>query len=165
MEGTYPLPEAQIDRFFMKIHIDYPSLENERDILKNYRSGFNNENLESSELQKIIAKKDIPSIRKMLQKVKVEDKVINYITDLTAASRNYPGIEVGASPRGSVDLFKASRVSAAAAGRDFVIPDDVKSAAFPVLRHRIILNVEAEIEGIKTDEYLQRIIDKVEVPR
>ena len=165
MEGTYPLPEAQIDRFFMKIHIEYPSLEDERKILKKYRSGFDHENLETTDLGRIIDREDIPAVRKVLNTVKVEDKIIDYITSLVSASRNHQGIDVGASPRGSVDLFKACRVTAAASGRDFVIPDDVKSIAFPVLRHRIMLNVEAEFEGIKADEYLQKIIDSVEVPR
>jgi MoxR-like ATPase len=165
MEGTYPLPEAQVDRFFMKILIDYPELEDERQILRNYRSGFNAEDLPSSGLTKILKKEDIPEIRKTLSTVQVEDKIISYITDLVNATRNHSGIEVGASPRGSVDLFKAGRVVAAISGRDFVIPDDIKSVAFPVLRHRMILDIEAEIEGIKPDEYLHKIIDSVEVPR
>ena len=165
MEGTYPLPEAQVDRFFMKILIDYPSLEDEREILKNYRKGFNAGDLEHSGLERILDKDDITRIRKTLNTVTIEDKIIDYITDLVAVSRNYSGIEVGASPRGSVDLFKASRVVAAISGRDFVIPDDVKSVSFPVLRHRMILDIEAEIEGIRADEYLQKIIDSVEVPR
>ncbi len=165
MEGTYPLPEAQIDRFFMKIHIDYPSLEDERTIIKNYRSGFDSSSPASANLEKIMNKDDIPVICKLLNNIRIEDRIIDYITSLTAASRNYPGIEVGASPRGSVDLFKASRVAAASSGRDYVIPDDVKSVSFPILRHRIILNVEAEIEGVTADEYLKKIIDEVEVPR
>lgn len=165
MEGTYPLPEAQVDRFFMKLLMTYPSLEDEREILKNYRRGFDAQDLKRSRLQVVLKKEDIPGIVKCLSTVQIEDSIINYITDLVTASRNRRGIEVGSSPRGSVDLFKASRVVAAVSGRDFVIPDDVKKVAYPILRHRIILDIESEIEGIKADEYLRKIIDSVEVPR
>ncbi len=165
MEGTYPLPEAQIDRFFMKLLISYPTLEDEREILKNYRKGFDAQNLKKSGLNVILKKEDLQKISETLSEVQIEDKIIDYITDLVSASRNRQGIEVGASPRGSIDLFKASRVVAAISGREFVIPDDVKKVAFPILRHRILLDIESEIEGIKTDEYLQKIIDSVEVPR
>ena len=165
MEGTYPLPEAQVDRFFMKILIEYPSLEEERRILMNYRGGFEAGDLASSGLKQILAKEDVTLLRDALDDVTVEDKIIHYITDLVAATRNRPGIEVGASPRGSVDLFKASRTAAALSGRSFVVPDDVKAMAFPVLRHRMILDVETEIEGLDADEFLRKIIDSVEVPR
>ncbi|MDC7126270.1 MAG: MoxR family ATPase [Spirochaetales bacterium] len=165
MEGTYPLPEAQMDRFFMKILIEYPSPEDERGLLKNYRAGFNAADLSGSGLNTIIQKQDIARIKSVMNTVTVDDKIIDYITDLVNATRDYPGIDVGSSPRGSVDLFKASRVMAVLAGRDFVIPDDVKEVAFPVLRHRMILEVEAEIESISPDELLGNIIDKVEVPR
>jgi len=165
MEGTYPLPEAQIDRFFMKILMDYPSIEEERSLLKNYRAGFDAADLSGADLNNIIRKQDIGKIKSVLNSVTVDDKIIDYITDLVTATRDYPGIEVGSSPRGSVDLFKASRVMAVLSNRDFVIPDDVKEVAFPVLRHRMILEVEAQIESIHPDELLRSIIDKVAVPR
>ena len=165
MEGTYPLPEAQVDRFFMKVLIEYPSLEDERNILKNYRKGFTSENIETAGLKKVISREDIGKIRDVLNRITVDDRILDYITNLVAATRNYPGIDVGASPRGTVDLFKASRVLAVTSGRDYVIPDDVKEAAVPVLRHRLILDVEAEIDGIKSDDFLKKIIDEVEVPR
>jgi MoxR-like ATPase len=165
MEGTYPLPEAQIDRFFMKILINYPSLEEERSLLKNYRAGFDSADLSSSSMKTVIQKEDIQKIKKVLNSITVDDKIIDYITDLVTATRDYSGIEMGASPRGSVDLFKASRVMAVLSGRDFVIPDDVKEIAYPVLRHRMILEVEAEIDNIQPDELLRSIIDKVAVPR
>lgn len=165
MEGTYPLPEAQVDRFFMKVLIEYPSLEDERNILKNYRKGFTSENIETAGLKKVISREDIGKIRDVLNRITIDDRILDYITNLVAATRNYPGIDVGASPRGTVDLFKASRVLAVTSGRDYVIPDDVKEAAVPVLRHRLILDVEAEIDGIKSDDFLKKIIDEVEVPR
>jgi len=165
MEGTYPLPEAQIDRFFMKILIDYPSLGEERDLLKNYRAGFDAAELKKVNLKTIVDKEMLRKIKTLIGTVTVDDKIIDYITNLVAATRDYPGIEVGASPRGSVDLFKGARVMAALSGRDYVIPDDVKDIAYPVLRHRMILEVEAVMENINPDELLRNIIDKVEVPR
>lgn len=165
MEGTYPLPEAQVDRFFMKLGIEYPSLESERDILKNYRNGFNADNLDSADLEPVLNKEDFAAIKTSINEVQIDDKIINYITSIVNKTREFQGVEVGASPRGSVDLFKASRIVAAISGRDFVIPEDVKDVAYPILRHRIILEVEAEIDGIKPDETLKRIIDEVEVPR
>lgn len=165
MEGTYPLPEAQIDRFFMKILIDYPELEEERDLLKNYRSGFEAADLGKSDLKRVLEKEELAGIRRLIDTVKVDDAIIDYITDLVTATRDYPGIEVGASPRASVDLFKGSRVMAVLSGRDYVIPDDVKEIAYPVMRHRLILEVEAEMENINPDDLLKGIIDKVDVPR
>ena len=165
MEGTYPLPEAQVDRFFMKVLMDYPEREDEKALLKNYRRGFSADNLSKANLNQIMTGEDFKSARALLNTITVEDKIIDYILDLTGTTRNYQGIEVGASPRGSVDLLKASRVLSAVEERDFVIPDDVKKAAFPVLRHRIILDVESEMENRKADDFLKSIIDKVDVPR
>ncbi len=165
MEGTYPLPEAQIDRFFMKILIDYPSLSEERDLLKNYRAGFDAAKLQKADLKTVVDKEMLRRIKTLMETVTVDDRIIDYITNLVTATRDYPGIEVGSSPRGSVDLFKGARVMAVLSGRDYVIPDDVKEIAYPVLRHRMILEVEAVMENINPDELLRSIIDKVEVPR
>ena len=131
MEGTYPLPEAQIDRFFMKILIDYPSLSEERDLLRNYRDGFDAAKLQKADLKTVIDKEILSKIKKRIDTVTVDDKIIEYITNLVTATRDYPGIEVGASPRGSVDLFRGARVMALLSGRDYVIPDDVKKIALP----------------------------------
>lgn len=165
MEGTYPLPEAQVDRFFMKVLIDYPSLDDERKMLFNYRTGFSADRLETADLNCVLQKSDIVRIQKALEAVETDDKIIHYITDLVSVTRKYNGIEIGASPRGCVDLFKACRVMAVINGRDYVIPDDVKEMALPVLRHRIIPSVEAEIDGSDSDAFLRRILDEVEVPR
>jgi MoxR-like ATPase len=165
MEGTYPLPEAQIDRFLMKILIEYPPREAENQVLKNYRDGFSAQNPAASGLKKLITEKDLAEIKSVLASVVVDDKIIDYVTRITSATRNGSGIAVGSSPRGSVALFQASRVKAALEGRDFVTPDDVKILAMPVLRHRIILEPEEEIEGIKPDHLLRKIIDEIEVPR
>lgn len=165
MEGTYPLPEAQVDRFFMKLGIEYPSIDNERGILKNYRDGFSPDNLDGCDLNQVISPEAFRVFKELINSVQVDDKIIDYITSIVSKTREYQGIEVGSSPRGSVDLFKASRIIAAISGRDYVIPEDVKDVAFPILRHRIILEVEAEIDGIKPDDTLRKIIDEVDVPR
>lgn len=165
MEGTYPLPEAQVDRFLMKVLIDYPEKHHEKAILASYRDGFSAEKPETAELTQLMEKATVPKIKEVLASVRVDDKILDYITDIVGATRNYPGIAVGASPRGSVSLFQASRVIAVAEERDFVIPDDVKTVALPILRHRVILEAEAEIEGFSPDDYLKKIIDEVEVPR
>ncbi len=165
MEGTYPLPEAQIDRFLMKVFIDYPSLNDERDILFSYRKGFNAEDPKSAGLNQVMDEKVLLKCKEVIGQVQIDDKIIHYITDIVNATRNYPGIDVGSSPRGSVALFKTSRVKALLNERDFVTPDDVKDMVFPVLRHRIILDAETEIEGITADDTLKQIIENIEVPR
>ena len=165
MEGTYPLPEAQVDRFLMKLNIDYPSLQEERNILAAYRDGFSDKDPSTAGLKKIITVKDFPALFKSINTITIDDKIINYITDIVSATRNFNAVEVGCSPRGSVSLFQTSRVRAVLNERDFVIPDDVKDMVFPVLRHRLILEAEAEIEGITADQILKQIIEEVEVPR
>jgi MoxR-like ATPase len=165
MEGTYPLPEAQKDRFLMKLFIDYPSLEEEQEILKAYRSGFTADRIQSAGLRQIISIEEILAIKEFMKTVTVDDKIICYITNIVAATRGFTGIEVGSSPRGSVALFQTARIRALFNGRNFVTPDDVKDMVLPALRHRIIIDPEAEIEGEKADDFLQRIIEKIEVPR
>ncbi|MBN2440570.1 MAG: MoxR family ATPase [Spirochaetales bacterium] len=165
MEGTYPLPEAQIDRFLMKVLISYPGQEDENQILKNYRQGFEAEHPATAEIKKILDVDHVIRISRAVGKVMIDDKIIDYITRIVTATRNYSGIAIGSSPRGSVALFKASRVKAIIEGRDFVNPDDVKSLVLPVLRHRLILDAESEIEGITPDDYLKKILVEIEVPR
>lgn len=165
MEGTYPLPEAQKDRFLMKLFIDYPTLEEEREILKAYRCGFTADRIQTADLKQIISIDDILAIKDYLKSITVDDKIIDYITQIVAATRSFNGIETGASPRGSIALFQTARIRALFDGRDFVTPDDVKDMVLPVLRHRIILEPEAEIEGGKADDYLIQIMEQIEVPR
>jgi len=165
LEGTFPLPEAQVDRFLMKINITYPPRMEENNILVSYRDGLLSDKPKSLNLEPVIDEQRFVKIKDTIAGIFVDDKIINYITEITNATRDYPGIEVGASPRGSVALLQTSRVKAAVEGRDFVIPDDVKYLAFPVLRHRLILEPEAEIEGFSADDYLKKIIEKIKVPR
>ena len=165
LEGTFPLPEAQVDRFLMKINITYPSREEENAILKSYREGLLLDKPSEMKLKQIIDEKKFLEIKAAIAKIYVDDKIIDYITGITYATRDYPGIEVGASPRGSVALLQTSRVKAITEGRDYIIPDDIKYLAFPVLRHRLILEPETEIEGCTPDDYLKKIVESVQVPR
>jgi MoxR-like ATPase len=165
LEGTFPLPEAQVDRFLMKINMTYPSREEENAILESYREGLLLDKPGEMELKQIIDEKKFLEFKAVIAEIYVDDKIINYITEITYATRDYPGIEVGASPRGSVALLQTSRVRAVIEDRDYIIPDDIKYLAFPVLRHRLILEPETEIEGFTPDDYLKKIIESVKVPR
>ncbi len=165
MEGTYPLPEAQIDRFLMKLFMDYPALEDERNLLYAYREGFTATDPLSAGLKMVITQKDIVDIKETIKSVQLDDKIIDYILDIVTRTRNFSGIELGCSPRGSISLFQASKVKAVFSSRDFVIPDDIKDLVYPILRHRMILEAEAEIEGNTADDYLKQIIEDTEVPR
>jgi len=163
LEGTFPLPEAQVDRFLMKINIGYPTLEEEGQILAAFRDGT----LSSGQMdvKSVLNEEKFLAVKESIGRIHVDDKIIRYITEMVQATRDFPGIETGASPRGSVALLQTSRVKAAVEGRDFIVPDDIKYLAFPVLRHRLLLEPEAEIEGFTADDYLKKIIESVKVPR
>jgi MoxR-like ATPase len=165
LEGTYPLPEAELDRFMFKIVVDYPSLDEEKEIVRMFRDGFNSDDLNNINLKILCSKEEFIAYKKSLDVVKVDEKIIDYIVQIVNSTRSTAGIETGASPRASISLLKASRALAAINGRDFVIPDDVKISCYPVLRHRIILQAEAEIEGTSSDEFITNILGKVPVPR
>ncbi len=165
LEGTFPLPEAQTDRFLVKVTVTYPSIEDENDILSLHLKGFKSEHPQEIGLRQIIDQQKLLELKKVIRTVEVDDTIIHYITAITSATRQTPGIDLGVSPRGSVALLQTSQVMAAVSGRDYVIPDDVKEMAFPVLRHRILLEPEAEIEGFSSDDYLKKIINNTRVPR
>jgi MoxR-like ATPase len=165
LEGTYPLPEAQLDRFMFKITIGYPELDAERDVLLMYRDGFDSGKLDKSDINKVCTRAEFIQYKRSLDTVNIDEKIIDYILQIIDATRKTPGIEVGASPRGTISLLKACRAVAAINGREFVVPDDVKSAAYPVLRHRLILESEAEMEGSTTDDFISIVLKKVNVPR
>jgi MoxR-like ATPase len=164
-QGTYPLPEAQLDRFLMKLHVKHPSQAVERVMLRNIAQGFQPANLDTMQLQKVITAEEIVAMRHGLYAVRVDDGILEYITDIVAKSRSHRSVYLGASPRGSIGLLAVSRAHAATQGRDFVIPDDVKVLAPAVLRHRIILHPDAEIEGISTDDCIEEILREAKVPR
>ncbi|MBA4159278.1 MAG: MoxR family ATPase [Gemmatimonadetes bacterium] len=164
-EGTYPLPEAQLDRFMLKIVVGYPSAAAERMILDRYEEGFRADVPESYGIEPIFSAADVLALREAVRAVHVEPSVRDYITALVRATREDPDFALGASPRASVALFLASRAEALLAGRDFVTPDDVKTLVLPVLRHRVLLTPEAEVEGQSADARLSALRDRVEAPR
>jgi len=164
-EGTYPLPEAQLDRFMFKVLVPYSPPDVEVEILRRNHQGFDPHNLESSGITKVIDAKQVVEIRNVIQGVTVEDGILHYIAEINAASRRSPDLVLGASARAATHVLAASKTFAAIQGRDFVTPDDVKYIVPPVFRHRILLKPEAEIEGLDADTVIQRLLGQVEVPR
>lgn len=164
-EGTYPLPEALVDRFLIKIVIDYPSMQAEKEVLKRHNNGFSSIDLDKAGVRALFSAEDILKAREEVQRVQIEDALMDYIVNIIAETRNNPTIDIGSSPRGSIALLQCSKGAAAYSGRDYVIPEDIKKMAIPVLRHRIILKPELELEGVKADQVLQDILSKVKVPR
>ena len=162
-EGTYRLPEAQLDRFLFKLTVGYPSIDQEMDILINHHEQKVAVDLET--VQPVLSPSDIAEFKKVVGQVHVEQEVLKYIAEIVAATRKHVSLILGASPRASVSILVASKAFAAMNGRDFVTPEDVKFIAVPVMRHRVILTPESEMEGISSDEVIKEIIDKVEVPR
>ena len=163
-QGTYPLPEAQLDRFMFKLHMGYPAKSEENRILQNYAAGFRADALENAGLQPVCDTATILELRQMAAGVAVDERVVDYITSVVGQTRNWGSLFLGASPRASVTLLLASRVAAAMVGRDYVNPDDVRRLAPWTLRHRVILNPDAEIEGISADDVVRDILAAVEVP-
>ncbi|MBC8060680.1 MAG: MoxR family ATPase [Clostridiaceae bacterium] len=164
-EGTYPLPEALVDRFLMKIIIDYPSLVAEKEVLKRHNEGFSSIDLDKCNIQAVCTAEDIVRVRQEAQAVKVDEALVEYIVNIVSETRNNPIIDIGSSLRGSIALLQCSKAYAAYLGRDYVIPEDVKKMAIPTLRHRITLRPELELEGVKTEQVLADILSKVKVPR
>lgn len=164
-EGTYPLPEAQLDRFLLKILIDYPAEEAELEIISRWDQGFNSRNLEQVQINPLPDKEAIQKCRDEVKAMRMEPGVQKYIVELVRKTRNHPTILYGASPRASVALLLCSKALAAIRGRDFPTPDDVRDVSFPVLRHRLALRAEAELDGATTDAVISDIIKTVEVPR
>ncbi|MFN7944864.1 MAG: MoxR family ATPase [Blastocatellia bacterium] len=164
-EGTYPLPEAQLDRFLLKILISYPTVEQERDVVARWQAGFSSRKLDAVDLESVNDPAMIPHCRAMVRRVNVETGVQNYLVEIVRRTREHPSLLWGASPRASVALLMASKALAAMRGRDFVTPDDVRDVVHPALRHRILPRSEAEIEGITPELVLDEILAAIEVPR
>jgi MoxR-like ATPase len=164
-EGTYPLPEAQLDRFMLKIVIDYPSQLEENEILTKYHHGFDAHALEDAGIGRVANYDIICQCRQAVRDVVVDESIISYISEITRQTRRMPHFLLGGSPRASIALLLCSKAIAAVQGRGYITPDDVKSLTLPVLRHRVILKAESEIEGITADDVLRNILDGVEVPR
>jgi len=163
-EGTYPLPEAQLDRFLLKIRVPYPSVEAELEMLARYTDGRDPERVETGTAS-VLDEATARALRAAADAVKVAPEVRDYIARLVRATREDPGLTLGGSPRAAVALLKAARGAALLAGRDFATPDDVKDYAQPVLRHRVVLAPELEVEGRSTDDVLQLLFTRVPAPQ
>lgn len=162
-EGTYRLPEAQLDRFLMKISINYPLPEEEFLILKRHHENKNLTQLDK--IKPILSGEEIRRFKELVSQVIVEDSLLQYIADIILATRSSPAVYLGASPRASIALLNASKAYALLQGRDFIIPDDIKYIAVPVLQHRLILSPETEMEGRSAGTIVKRLIEKFEVPK
>jgi len=162
-EGTYRLPEAQLDRFIFKIEVTYPSLEQETKIISDFHGRKNKIDLTS--IKSIISADELAGYRQKIAEVYVEQNLMNYIAKIVSQTRNNSALFLGASPRASLAILAASKAIAAMRGRDFITPEDIRFVTKPVLRHRILLTPEKEMEGITAGEVINQIIEKVEIPR
>ena len=162
-EGTYALPEAQLDRFLFKIKVDYPSLQEEVLILQSHheRKG----SAPQKDIKAVLNPEKLAHFRKQTQEVLIEEKILNYVAEIVVKTRTHPHLYLGGSPRASLSIMNASKAFAAISGRDFVIPEDVKRAVKPVLRHRLILAPEREMEGMTTEQVIDMIVQSIEIPR
>lgn len=162
-EGTYNLPEAQLDRFLYKIKVDYPELEQEEEILRRYKNSIKSADL--STIKPVFSVTEIQKVQDIVEKIVIEDNLLKYIAAITHKTRNHGKIFLGGSPRASLSILKSSKAVAAIRGRDFVIPEDIQFIAKHVLNHRLILTPEAEMEGVTPEEIVAEIIETLEVPR
>ena len=164
-EGTYPLPEAQLDRFLAKLYVGYPERDSEQEVLARHHRGLNLHEVASNGVQAVATAADLAAARAEVRAMQVDDSILSYITDLTRATRTSPVVDLGVSPRGGVALLGLSKAWAWMAGRTFVTPDDVKMIAKPGLRHRLQVQPEAELEGVTPDIVLDGLLESVPVPR
>jgi MoxR-like ATPase len=164
-EGTYPLPEAQLDRFLFKLLVDYGSAEAERGIVQRHHAGLQVADLAAAGLEPVTDAAGVLELRANVAATKVDDSVAAYMVAVGRATRTMPEVQYGASVRGALGLLHASKAVAAFADREYVTPDDVKAVAASVLRHRIVLRPEAELDGLRPDDVIQRVLSSVAVPR
>ncbi len=164
-EGTYPLPEAQLDRFLMKVRIDLPNRDAEIEVLHRHARGFDPRDLAAAGLQPVAGPEELAQGRREVASVVIHPQVLAYIVDVVRATRMSPSLALGVSPRGATAIMNTARAWAWLSGRDYVSPDDVKALAFPTLRHRVALRPEAELEGVTADAVIESILASVPVPR
>jgi MoxR-like ATPase len=162
-EGTYRLPEAQLDRFLFKIDIGYPSVQEEVKILEGVSKNIINNNLD--DVKVIISKEELMEFRHLISQVRIEANLMKYIAILVENTRKNPNLYLGASPRASIGILNASKAIAAMRGRDFVTPDDIRFVVYPVISHRVVLTPEREMEGLMVKDVIKEIIEHIEVPR
>lgn len=164
-EGTYPLPEAQLDRFLLKLTLPLPGRDDEIEVVRRHSAGFDPRNLDDAGVTAVAGERDLAAARHAVQRVGVAPEVLGYIVDVVRATRSAPSFQLGVSPRGATALLNTSRAWAWLSGRDFVTPDDVKALAMPALRHRVALRPEAQMDGLSVDNVLGNILSTVPVPR
>ncbi len=162
-EGTYKLPEAQLDRFIFRIKLQYPGLEEEKLILQRFSEDFSIAVADS--VKQVLTKEDLKKFRAIIEKIHIKEDLISYIAKIVHSTRNNSDLFLGASPRASLAILKTAKATAAVNGRDFVTPDDIQLVAYPVLNHRIILTPEKEMEGLVSEDVIKEIIQSIEVPR
>ncbi len=164
-EGTYPLPEAQLDRFLFKLIVDYPDQNSEKQMLLNRQAGFQTRRLDIAQMKSVATVEQIIQAREQVKAIQVSEKIIDYLLELVRVSRQHPDLALGASPRSAVAWLQSSKASAWLSGRDYVTPDDIKVVAPPLLRHRLILKPEALLDGLMMEAVIGSILDRVAVPR
>lgn len=164
-EGTYPLPEAQLDRFLLKIFIEYPDLDEESLMVAAVTNKQTGDQLNLSNVNAVASPDDILALQAMAANVQADKQVIDYAVNVVRATREWQGLSLGAGPRGSISLIRSARAEALCNQRDFITPDDIKSVALPVLRHRVALAPEMELEGYSTDQILQSVLQSIDAPR
>ncbi len=164
-QGTYPLPEAQLDRFLFKILMDYPSREEELEIVARHGHHSAMPNVANFAIRPVVSAQELAEARDLTARIRLTEPLVEYIVDIIRATRQHPAIETGASSRAATMMAAASRAYAAVCGRDFVIPDDIKRLALPLLRHRIVMTPTSDIEGISSDQALRDIVDQTAAPR
>lgn len=162
-EGTYRLPEAQLDRFLFRIKMSYPKLQEEKNILHKFKNDLFGKQKES--INPVLSAEDILKMQNLIESVYIKDSLVDYIAELVHETRNNGSLYLGASPRASISILNTAKATAAIAGRDFVTPDDIRKVTYPVLNHRVLLTPEKEMEGIEVEDIIHEILEKVEVPR
>ncbi len=164
-EGTYPLPEAQLDRFLFKLVIDYPDSQAEKQMLLDSQAGLSSKRLQLEQVEPIATVEEILQARSRVQSVQIAEKVVDYLLELIRQSRQHSDLALGASPRSSIAWMHASKAQAWLDGRDYVTPDDIKAVGLPLLRHRLILRPEAQLDGVEVKDSVNSLLDRVAVPR
>ncbi|WP_225580735.1 AAA family ATPase [Pseudomonas sp. PDM16] len=164
-EGTYPLPEAELDRFMLKLRMDYPQADEELSLVRQVTRSAKADMLEVAPLRTLLQAKDVLALQKIASELPIDEQVLDYAVRLARATRTWPGLAMGAGPRASIALVRGARARSLLRGGDFVVPDDVKACALAVLRHRVRLAPELDIEGLSVDQVLQQLLDQVPAPR
>ena len=164
-EGTYPLPEAELDRFMLKLRMDYPEATEEVELVRQVTRSARADMLEVTPLRTLLQARDILALQQIASELPVDEQVLDYAVRVARATRSWPGLALGAGPRASISLVRGGRARALLRGGDFVLPDDVKACALAVLRHRVRLAPELDIEGLSVDQVLQQLLDQVPAPR